>query len=513
MPGGRNRPVLTLDVGTSSVRAMLWGADTDTKPGWEAEIPHEMTVTPDGGVETDPRALFKRTVRSIDTLLTRVDERAANIRAVGISTFWHSVMGVSARHKPLTPLFTWADTRSQPAADELKTRLDERAVHERTGCTIHSSYLPAKLLWLSESNPEVFGSVDHWLSFGEFLALRLFDRPLVSVSMASATGLLNQDTCDWDGEVLSALPVTADKLGSIAADDESLGKLSGKWSKRWPALSDAIWYPAWGDGACSNVGSNCTTGNRMALMIGTSGALRVMLNAAKVATPDGLWRYRLNRERVIVGGALSNGGNLARWLGATLRLPNRRKLLDAVAALPADGHGLTVLPFLDGERSPIYRSDVRGTVTGLSLSTTPEQITRAFFEAVSYRFGDIYNRLKPVAPDADDIIVNGGAILNRAVWTQITSDVLGRPLIDSSIHEATSRGAAIVALQLCGALKSIDDVPDRLGSVFEPDSNTHSIYVRGAARQSALYEQIQGHPSASVNGNSSVQPKESERAS
>jgi gluconokinase len=484
---------------------MLWADDTDTRPGWAAEIPHEMTITPDGGVETDARALFKRTIHSIDMLLDHVDRRPGSIRAVGISTFWHSLIGVSARRKPLTPIFTWADTRSQAAAEELKTRLDERAVHQRTGCAIHSSYLPAKLLWLSETKPDLFASVDRWLSFGEFLALRLFDRPLASVSMASATGLFNQDTCDWDTEVLSALPVSADKLGSIAADDESLGKLPAKWSKRWPALTEAIWYPAWGDGACSNVGSNCTTGNRMALMVGTSGALRVMLNSAKVATPDGLWRYRLNRERVIVGGALSNGGNLARWLGATLNVPSRRKLLDAVAALPPDGHGLTVLPFLDGERSPIYRSDIRGTVTGLSLSTTPEQITRAFFEAVSYRFGDIHGRLKPVAPDADDIIVDGGAILNRAVWTQITADVLGRALIDSSVHEATSRGAAIVALQLDGSLKSIDDAPDRLGPVFNPDSNNHRLYVQGAARQMALFEQLKVQPSGSATADSSGQ--------
>jgi gluconokinase len=238
-----------------------------------------------------------------------------------------------------------------------------------------------------------------------------------------------------------------------------------------------------------------------------------MLNRLKVLTPDGLWRYRLNRERVIVGGALSNGGNLARWLEATLQVPNRRKLLDGVAAMPADSHGLTVLPFLDGERSPIYRSDIRGTITGLSLGTTAEQITRAFFEAVSYRFSDIYRRLAPVAPDADDIIVDGGAILNRPVWMQITADVLGRPLIDSSVREATSRGAAIMALNLSGSLNSIDDAPDRLGSVFDPDDNNYRVYQLGADRQTALYERIMSPTVRSPNGSANAQPKESERTS
>jgi gluconokinase len=491
---------------------MLWDSNADTRPGWEAEIPHQMTVTADGGVETDPQALLRRTIRSIDGLLDQVKKRDGTIVAAGISTFWHSLMGVSLDNKPLTPLYTWADTRSQRAADELKLRLDEHAVHARTGCMLHSSYLPAKILWLSETQPAVAGSVKRWMSFGEYLTLHLFGRSLISVSMASGTGLFNQDTCDWDGEMLAALALSKEKLGAIAGEDESFGTLSGKWAKRWPALNEAVWYPSWGDGACSNVGSNCTTGSRMALMIGTSGALRVMLKRPEVGTPEGLWRYRLNRERVIVGGALSNGGNLARWLEATLNVPNRRKLLQSVAAIPADSHGLTVLPFLDGERSPIYRSDIRGTIEGLSLGTTPDQITRAFFEAVSYRFNDIHERLKPAAPDADDIIVDGGAILNRPVWMQITADVLGRPLIDSSVHEATSRGAGIMALQLRGSLNTIDDAPDRLGSVFNPDDNNHRVYLKGAERQAALYERIINRPIGPGEGSSSAQAKESEPA-
>lgn len=496
--------VLSLDIGTSSVRAMVWDQRGDWTSGWEAEIEHRMTVTQDGGVETDPQKLLKRTANCIDRVLSEVGRSATAIAAVGISTFWHSLMGVDGAGKPLTPLYTWADTRSRAAAEELKKRLDENAVHARTGCMLHSSYLPAKLLWLSESRPDVFPQVHAWMSFGEFLFLKLFHAPVVSVSMASGTGLLDQDTCDWDGAVLSALPVQPGQLGELVDAQIAVSGLRGKWARRWPALKNVAWYPALGDGACSSVGSNCTTAARMALMVGTSGALRVLWKANHVPPPAGLWRYRLDREHVIVGGALSDGGNLIRWLRDNLVTGRQKDLLRRIEALPPDGHGLTVLPFLAGERSPGYRSDARGAIVGIGLSTTADEIVRACLEAVSYRFRVLDELLLNVAPQADEIIVNGGAILNRPIWMQIMADVLGRRLVASAEREATSRGAALMALQALGEVPSIEEAPDRFGEGFEPDSGRHLTYQKGLERQRALYDLLLSpHPAS---GSAGVSP-------
>jgi len=204
----------------------------------------------------------------------------------------------------------------------------------------------------------------------------------------------------------------------------------------------------------------------------------------------GLWRYRLNRERIIIGGALGDGGNLIRWLRDTLAVAKQKELLRQVESLPADGHGLTVLPFLAGERSPGYRSDARGAFVGLSLATSAEELFRACLEAVSYRFAVLYALVSKVAPAADEIIVNGGAILSRPVWMQIMADVLGHRLVPSSEREATSRGAALMALQARGCIESIDEAPDRLGKGYDPDSAHNRIYQAGLERQSRLYDLI-----------------------
>ena len=495
-PGPKGPLILSLDIGTSSVRAMVWDRTGDWVQSCETEIAHTMTVTPDGGVETSADELFKRTVRCIDGVLAHAGSRAGQIAAVGVSTFWHSLLGVGAEGGALTPVYTWADLRSGGAAEQLKQKLDERAVHARTGAALHSSYLPAKLLWLSETQPEVFQHVRSWISFGEYLFLRLFGHANVSISMASGTGLMNQDTCTWDRQVLQALPISAGQLSGIVDAGSASSGLGKKWAKRWPALQDIAWYPALGDGACSNVGCNCVTRDRMALSIGTSAALRVLWKANGVQPPPGLWRYRLDREHIIVGGALSNGGNLVRWLRATLQLGKRKEAAAQIASIAPDGHGLTVLPFLAGERNPDYRSDARAAFVGLSLATTPFEIARAGLEAVSYRIGLIHDLLAEVAPEAREIVVNGGAVLRRPYWIQIVTDVVGTPLTASSESEATSRGAALMALHSLGELPSLDGAADRLGDSYAPDSERHAIYQRAAARQQRLYDLLLGNPAA-----------------
>src|SRR5262249_55281924 len=133
------------------------------------------------------------------------------------------------------------------------------AVHARTGCVFHSSYLPAKLLWLSQAQPGVFRRARRWMSIGEFIFLKLFGRPICSVSMASATGLFDQNLCAWDGEVLAALSIDPDQLSPLGDMNTPATGLIAPFARRWPRLRAIPWYPALGDGACNNLGSGCIT--------------------------------------------------------------------------------------------------------------------------------------------------------------------------------------------------------------------------------------------------------------
>ena len=229
--------------------------------------------------------------------------------------------------------------------------------------------------------------------------------------MASGTGLFDQWAQRWDPGILEVLGLGVEHLGPIVDLGQPFRGLRPEFASRWPALARRPWLPALGDGACSNVGAGCTTAERAALMVGTSGAMRVCFEADAVAIPDGLWCYRVDGRRLLLGGSLSNGGSLYAWLTETLDLPPLERLEEMLRAMEPDAHGLTMLPFLAGERSLGWVAGARAAIVGLSLATRPVDIVRAALETVAYRFSMIHERLREACPGLREIVGTGGALL------------------------------------------------------------------------------------------------------
>ncbi len=482
--------VFTLDVGSSSVRCSLHDAEGNPVEGMDESSQYRLETTPDGGATLDAEELAEAIFGTMDASLAKVRDANLDVVAVAMSTFWHSTLGVDRHGRPTTPVFSWADRRAATAARELRERLNGRAVHQRTGCVLHSSYLPAKLLWLSRHAPEAFEETERFVSPGEYLYLTLFGEAQVGTSMASGTGLFDQNEKAWDEEVLGALPILAERLSPIS--DEPARGLRGDWARRWPELENAPWLPAVGDGACSNVGSGCATLERLALNVGTSGALRAMFRAGSAETPEGLWRYRASAERFVVGGALSDGGNLVAWLRETLRLPEPGETEALVSRMKPDAHGLTFLPLLAGERGPDWADEANGTVAGISMSTKPVEILRAAMEAVALRFALIAERLDEAFPEgAEDraIVASGGGIENSPAWAGMVADALGKPVTVSGVAEASSRGAALLAIEALGGPK-VEEFDAPLGETHEPDQERHEVYRGALERQKGLYEAV-----------------------
>jgi gluconokinase len=175
---------------------------------------------------------------------------------------------------------------------------------------------------------------------------------------------------------------------------------------------------------------------------------------------------------------------------ATLQLGDLSKMEPALARMEPDGHGLTVLPLLAGERSPGWKGSARGTLHGLSLATTPIDILHAGLEAVAYRIAIVFELLCQLLPDNPQVIASGGALLSSPAWLQITTDVLGRPVVVSEVQEASGRGAALIALEALGALKDLKEAPDFIGVIHHPDARRHTRYRQAMERQKILYEKL-----------------------
>jgi gluconokinase len=490
--GTRASPlVLALDIGTSSVRGALYDEEGLEIKGTQARVERSLSTTLDGGAELDAEEAIEQTLRTIDDVLARSPHLKAQIQTVALSCFWHSLVGVDDEGQAVTPVYGWADTRAARFAEELKQRLDESAAHARTGCRFHPSYWPARFLWLRAEQSGIYVRVRRWMSFAEFLSSRLLKETRMSVSMASGTGLLDVRSCLWDEELLEACGVRREQLPVVAETHEPLGLLKDEYARRWPELKEARWFPAIGDGAANNIGAGCTTRAHVALMIGTSGAMRVMWEGEppREVSPA-LWCYRADCRRVLVGGALSDGGGLYSWMTGALALsPDEEERESALAAMEPDAHGLTILPFWAGERSLNWSSSARGAILGLSMHTRPLEILRAAMEAIAYRFALIAEAIEPYATEAK-IVASGGALNASRVWSQMLADVLGRPVHLSGVAEASGRGACLLALEARGLLKSIENSPAPFVQIREPDMARHTRYRAGLERQEEIYGRI-----------------------
>jgi gluconokinase len=471
---------------------MMFDSSARAIDGLETQIKYQMRTTADGGVQADADELMRYVEHAIDDLLTRAREIGMPVAAVASASLVSNVVGVDESGNAVTPVYVYADSRGSPQVEELRARFDEETVHQRVGTPFHTSYLPARLLWL-EQQGRIPPEARYWMSLGEYLLWRWTGERACSYSIASWTGLLDRNRLTWDAELLGAMPIRAEQLSPLVDHDHAVGALRAEYAARWPALAAAKWFPTLGDGAAANIGSGCLDATRAALTIGTSSAIRVTMprdahSKNSVTVPRGLWSYRISASRELVGGALSEGGSLFAWMENALRLDDVSKMESELGALEPDGHGLTVLPFLAGERAPGWVPTARGAIVGLSLDTRPIDILRAGLEAIAFRLALIFRLVHQAAPNAGEVVASGGALAKSPVWTQIIADAVGMPVAASAEPEATSRGAALAALQALG--RRLDDLPARLGPVYRPDPARHTVYLTAIERQKKLYNAL-----------------------
>ena len=500
--------ILGIDIGTSSVRAALYDARGRMLPATFVQHERSLATTAEGGSEIDPDVALKQFVRTIDDVLKCSRDSDGEIAGVAVSCFWHSLLGVDEKGAPTTAVLGWADTRSGEFTAALRKRFNESEVHNRTGARFHSSFWPAKLLWLRSKNRRVFDRTAKWLSLSDYLTMKIHEAhafekqhtsimraakewqysgtPLTSVSIASATGMFDIRECRWDAELLDFLGLHEFNLSRIADTDEPRHRLTRPYSRRWPRLRNALWFPAIGDGAANNIGSGCVDMAKAGLMIGTSGAMRVAYKGEPPKKiPSGLWCYRIDSRRVIIGGALSDGGGLYQWLKERLRLdPSAEREL---ANRPPTDHGITIMPFFAGERSTGYNENATGAILGLNSSTDSIDIFHAALESVAYRFADIFDQLNEVVR-VREIVASGGALHASTVWTQILADILRRELTLTDTVEASMRGAVLLALETTGKIKALDEVSTPKGKHFQPNGSRRSAYAAARKRHDEAYK-------------------------
>ena len=478
--------LLIIDLGSSSVRTLVFDDDAQLVPGAICSRTHDFDTAGDGRACADAAALRAMTESCIDEILTHL--AANSIRAVGLACFAGNWLGVDAEGAACTPVYTYADTRGRSQIPALLQKLggDGGAYHQATGCILHPAYLPAQYSWLLATDPARECQIERVTDIGGYLYRQWFGREApTSYSLASWTGLLDTEARRWHEDYARLLVGEAllRKLPRLADFDDAQRGLVPSYAQRWPALRDAPFYLALGDGAAANIGSGAVDADHIALTIGTTSALRVVKSVPRV--PQGLWQYCVCAGMPLIGGATSEGGNVFQWTIETLGL-------DAAAAStqlsrrPTDSHGLTVLPLLAGERSPGWHPHATGAIHGIRRNTSKLDILQAHLEAVAIRLSLIYELLQS---PRSKIMAGGGALRASPAWAAMIAHACNAPIHLLDDEEITARGVALLLRQRLDG-KALHAEPPRVSRVLKPDPQRVRIMRAARERQQDLYRRL-----------------------
>jgi gluconokinase len=477
-----------LDIGTTGCRVSFFRADGTPLASAHAEYP--LDVPRVGWAEQDPELIFTTLRRVFAEALAALPAPATAVRALTFSSVLHSIFPVNERGEPLHPMLTFADTRAQGVLGALAEAVDTDALYRRTGCPLHPMYPLAKILWFRHERPELFRAAAKFVSIKEYVLHRLTGEWLVDASLASGSGLFDNRRLDWDSEALAAVGITPDRLSAIRPTTHVV--------TRW--ASDAFGMPpevplvlGAGDGMLSTLGAGAVGKGQYTAMIGTSGAVRLCVDAPLTDPKSRNWCYNLCDDLWIVGGAINNGGLAFRWardkfaaneqhVAEKLNLDTYEVLSRYAEQKPAGSDGLVFLPFLTGERSPHWNANARGVLFGLNLNHGKRHLMRATLEGILYSMYSVFRSLRDLAGDDAAVEIRSSGSFSRSnVWVQMMADVFGHPIVLPGPPEGSAFGAAALGMIATGRLGRPDDVRKIVGApkaIARPNATHHERYQK-----------------------------------
>lgn len=465
--------VLAVDIGSGSTRCSLYDSLARPIRKHTKKVDHSFTELADGTVEIDPDQIVQEVAATITEVTSSLDARS--VEAFAMDTFASSLIAVDSTGNALTPCFTYADGRSAPQLAALRKSLDEREVHQLTGTRLHTSYTPARLLWLRETNPDVVAKTATYLSIGEYVYRKLAGISGAAISTVAWSGVLNRKRGGLDETIIEAARADLDQFAPIVQPDEPIFDVLPTVGKTWPALEGAAWLPAIPDGYASNLGVGATGPETVAMSAATSGALRTIVPGTPDYLPEGLWSYSVSRSESIVGGALNDVGRVALWLEKTLAPVDTDEVNRLLREPPSESTPL-VLPFLTGERSTGWAGDAGAAMIGISSSCNAPCLWRATMEGVALSYARVFLQMQEVNPGIRTVLASGGVLGWYPGFADLAAQAFGFPIRQVKAKRVTMRGTAVFALAAIRPADPVAELP--LEQVLEPNSDQRAYYDR-----------------------------------
>jgi len=481
--------VIGVVIGTTATKAVVF--DLRGRVVAHRNVGYPLLTPTPATAEQDPDEIHRAVVAAIRDAVLSARVAPDDIACVAFSAAMHSIIAVAADGTALTRSITWADNRAARWAERIRAERDGMAIYRRTGTPIHPMSPLVKLAWLRDEQPKVFAAAARFVGIKEYVFNRLFGRYVVDHSIASATGLFNLATLDWDDGALEVAGVSRERLSALVPTTYHLEGLDRRVAAELGIDAATPFVVGANDGSLSNVGVNAIQPGEVAVTIGTSGAMRTVVGQP-VTDPEGrTFCYALTDRHWVIGGPVNNGGIIFRWVRdeiAASECETAKRLgidpydvLTRIAERVAPGSdGLIFHPYLAGERAPMWNPNLRGSFFGLAMHHHKEHMIRAVLEGVIYNLYSILPAMESLIGRVHTIKATGG-FARSGLWRQMMADVFDREVVVPESFESSCLGAAVLGLYALGHVDSLDVVTGMVGA-----THRHTPIVPNVAVYSRL---------------------------
>lgn len=492
--------IIGIDIGTTSTKTVAFSLQGEVLYQQLAEYPI-ISLEP-GQAEQDPEQVYQAVRSTLHAVTGWLN--AHNSRAVGVSfsSAMHSLILMDGAGAPISRCIIWADTRSHACAGSIKDSAVGHKIYLQTGTPVHPMSPLPKLCWLRQEQPELFKRATKFIGIKEYVLFRLFGKYKVDYSIASAMGLFNIFEFNWHQDALEVAGIKPEQLPDPVPPTYCFRGLSVADADFFGLDAAIPFVVGASDGCLANLASHAVRPGEAVVTIGTSGAVRVMANQPATDLQERVFSYILNEDHFVLGGAVNNGGVALRWFRdafytaesaeALAKDQDIYELLNDVAESVAPGaEGLLFLPYLLGERAPVWDGAARACFIGATFSHTRAHFLRAVMEGVIFGVNSVIQALEQTVGPVANIYANGGFAFSE-LWVQMLSDVTGKQVRLTETPEGSAFGAAIMgmyALKLLPTLEAAEDMI-RVSRTFEPNMANHQVYAKSYAVFEKLYPKL-----------------------
>lgn len=469
-----------IDIGTSSTKTAAFDLKGSVLQVQQQSYP--LYTPAPGHHEQKPEEIFLAVQKTIQQL---VEQMGTQPLGLSISSAMHSLIALDASGEPLTNSITWADKRAMRYALDLKGTMLGSAFYRSTGVPIHPMAPLFKIAWIRDHKPDLFKKTARFVDIKGYILYRLFGKLLIDYSIASATGMFDIHKLQWHGDALNYAGVTSKQLPDLVPATHKLTGLDSEQAKAMKLDPSRPWIIGSSDGCLANLGVCALQSDELVLTIGTSGAIRLSSQEPLIDQQERIFSYVLEDGFYVSGGATNNGGVAFDWFQN-----NFSATIPDIESIPPGAEGLIFLPYILGERAPIWEANARGSYFGIQKRHTQAHFLRATLEGIILNIKAIQNALTDHQAQINGIHASGG-FTNSRPWMQLTADILGSPLWVHESPQASAKGAAFLGMKALGYISDYRDIiMDPPQETIVPNQEHEAAYKKAFDRFSHLNDSL-----------------------